>query len=95
MLVSSKLMRRFRTSPVGRNLYNIWLFVFALIVFLIFVSTYLVQAKTFDMPDWTKDLRKYDGDEWDRYASILIVIVCFFFTLTIVTGVAIMRSGKY
>jgi hypothetical protein len=90
------MMRRFRTSPVGRNLYyNIWLFVFALIVFLIFVSTFLVQGGTIDMPGWTKDLRKYDGDDWDRYASILIVAVCFFFTLTMITGVAILRSGRY
>ncbi|CAF3469703.1 unnamed protein product [Fusarium graminearum] len=95
MLVSTKLMRRFRKSPVGRNLYNIWLFVFALIVFLIFVSTYLVQAQTINMPDWTKDLRKYDGEEWDRYASILIVVVCVLFTFTLVTGVAILRSGQY
>jgi hypothetical protein len=91
----SKMMRRFRHSPVGRNLFNIWLFVFALIVFLIFVSTWLVQGGTFDMPDWTKDLRKYDGAEWDRYATILIVAVCVFFTLTIITGVAILRAEGY
>lgn len=91
----SKLMRRFRTSPVGRNLFGIWMFVFALIVFLIFVSTFLVQGGTIDMPDWTKDLRKYDGEQWEEYATIIIVFVCVFFILTIVTGLALLRSNGY
>ena len=91
---NSKMMRRFRTSSVGRNLFGIWQALFALIVFLIFVSTWLVQGGTIDMPDWTKDLRKYDGDEWDRYAAILIVATSVFFTLTIVTGVALLRSEQ-
>jgi hypothetical protein len=82
-------------SGLKRTLAGAWHVIFMIIVFGIFVATYLVQAKAIYMPDWTKDLRKYDHDEFVRYSSILVVSVTVLFILTCVTGVAILRSEGY
>jgi hypothetical protein len=91
----SALRRIRRNSALTRTLAGIWHVIFMVIVFGIFTATYLVQAKVIFMPDWTKDLRKYDHDDFVRYSSILVVSVTVMFILTCVTGIAILRAEGY
>ncbi|KAF5018303.1 hypothetical protein F66182_9728 [Fusarium sp. NRRL 66182] len=88
----SRFKTRSKTSAIGKNLANVWQAIWAIIVFTIFAVAWLVQADAINMPDWTNDLRQYEGDEWAKYSAILIVSVCFTFTLTMVGGVMLLRE---
>ena len=79
---------------MSRRMFALWQFVWMVLVFFIFTATWLVQAGAIDMPDWTKDLRKYEGEEWSRYAAILSASVCVVFILAMATGVAALRAGN-
>ncbi|EXL93677.1 hypothetical protein IWW34DRAFT_738657 [Fusarium oxysporum f. sp. albedinis] len=88
-------MQQVRNSTLSRALFNVWISIWTLIVLSIFALACLVQAGTINMPDWTKDLRKFDDEEWAQYSAILIISICVLFVLTMVTGIAALRADGY
>ncbi|KAF5535800.1 hypothetical protein FMEXI_10636 [Fusarium mexicanum] len=62
-----------RTQPFLEAVRNARQLIFTVIVIAIFAIAWLVQGGTIDMPEWTKDMRHLDGDDWTKYAVIIIV----------------------
>ncbi|KAF5704613.1 hypothetical protein FMUND_12419 [Fusarium mundagurra] len=64
-----------RIQPFLEAIRNARQLIFTVIVIAIFAIAWLVQGGTIDMPEWTKDMRHLDGDEWTKFAAIIIVAV--------------------
>ncbi|KAI1032159.1 hypothetical protein LB505_013762, partial [Fusarium chuoi] len=62
-----------RIQPFLEAVRNARQLIFTVIVIAIFAIAWLVQGGTIDMPEWTKDMRHLDGDDWTKYAVIIIV----------------------
>ncbi|KAJ4318014.1 hypothetical protein N0V84_007068 [Fusarium piperis] len=57
-------MARFSFSSILQGFYHAWQFIFTVILILIWIVAWLVQAGSIDMPEWTKDLRDQDEEDW-------------------------------
>ncbi|KAJ4255284.1 hypothetical protein NW757_004797 [Fusarium falciforme] len=85
-------MARFSFSSILQGFYHAWQFIFTVILILIWIVAWLVQAGSIDMPEWTKDLRDQDEEDWKVYAAILIVCPCLCLGLCIAVGIVLLRS---
>ncbi|KAF5254021.1 hypothetical protein FANTH_1203 [Fusarium anthophilum] len=59
-----------RIQPFLEAVRNARQLIFTVIVIAIFAIAWLVQGGTIDMPEWTKDMRHLDGDDWTKYADV-------------------------
>ncbi|KAF4957457.1 hypothetical protein FGADI_3093 [Fusarium gaditjirri] len=64
-----------RIQPFLEAVRNARQLIFTIVVIAIFAIAWLVQGGSIDMPEWTKDMRHLDGDDWTKYAVIIIVAV--------------------
>ncbi|KAL7760903.1 hypothetical protein ACKLNR_007438 [Fusarium oxysporum f. sp. zingiberi] len=64
-----------RIQPFLEAVRNARQLIFTVIVIAIFAIAWLVQGGSIDMPEWTKDMRHLEGDDWTKYAVIIIVAV--------------------
>ncbi|KAF5577581.1 hypothetical protein FPCIR_12025 [Fusarium pseudocircinatum] len=69
-----------RIQPFLEAVRNARQLIFTVIVIAIFAIAWLVQGGTIDMPEWTKDMRHLDGDDWTKFATIIIVAVLLMVT---------------
>ncbi|QGI88864.1 hypothetical protein CEK26_000079 [Fusarium fujikuroi] len=83
-----------RIQPFLEAVRNARQLIFTVIVIAIFAIAWLVQGGSIDMPEWTKDMRHLEGDDWTKYAVIIIVAVCVVFALMMATGIALLRSDN-
>ncbi|KAI8663673.1 hypothetical protein NCS57_00968900 [Fusarium keratoplasticum] len=74
-------MARFSFSSILKGFYHAWQFIFTVILILIWIVAWLVQAGSIDMPEWTKDLRDQDEEDWKVLwvlgvkSSLLIILM--------------------
>lgn len=83
-----------RIQPFIEGVRNARQLIFTVVVIAIFAIAWLVQGGSIDMPQWTKDMRHLEGDDWTKYAVIIIVAVCVVFALMMATGIALLRSDS-
>ncbi|KAH7213792.1 hypothetical protein BKA60DRAFT_638227 [Fusarium oxysporum] len=70
-----------RIQPFLEAVRNARQLIFTVIVIAIFAIAWLVQGGSIDMPEWTKDMRHLEGDDWTKYAVIIIVACSWVFLI--------------
>ncbi|RSL51336.1 hypothetical protein CEP53_008485 [Fusarium sp. AF-6] len=74
MKSKSKKIASLSFNSILQGFYHAWQFIFTVILISIWIVAWLVQAGSIDMPEWTKDLRDQDDEDWKVYAAILIAV---------------------
>ncbi|KAK3934151.1 hypothetical protein QBC46DRAFT_274395 [Diplogelasinospora grovesii] len=79
------------SSPFARALYHTWLWLFTVLVIMIFIMAWLVQANVIVMPRWAVDWSDASPDVRAEYAAALLTCVCVLFLLFSAAVVVQMR----
>ncbi|KAK2599133.1 hypothetical protein QQS21_005394 [Conoideocrella luteorostrata] len=86
---------RKRISPALKEaLYNIWRFIFMIILFGVWVLAWLVESEAIILPAWAKDFSVAAPELRAQYAAALMSCVSIVFVLLLIVAVFQMRRDN-
>ncbi|KAI3323828.1 hypothetical protein HD806DRAFT_534947 [Xylariaceae sp. AK1471] len=84
-------MKGRRRAEFRENLLGILQFLFAILVFVVFVLAFVIQSEGIILPQWTKTFQGVTPEQQNQYAAALLSVILVITAIIVAAGVYLAR----